>query len=37
MWDQCARAHGIPPAHEIDGIGANDSFLPYEMEVVGCG
>jgi hypothetical protein len=38
MWDdQCARAHEILSAHEIDGIGTKEFFLPYEMEVTGCG
>jgi hypothetical protein len=36
MWDQCAGAHEIPSAHEIDGIGAKELFLPYGMEVAGC-
>jgi hypothetical protein len=26
MWDQCAGAHEIPSAHEIEGIGAKEFF-----------
>jgi hypothetical protein len=37
MWDQCAGAHEIPSAHEIDGIEVKEIFLPYGMEVSECG
>jgi hypothetical protein len=37
MWDQCAGAYDIPSAHEIDDDRAKEFFLPYGMEVAGCG
>jgi hypothetical protein len=37
MWDQYTGAHEILSAHEIDGIRVKDFFLPYGMEVAGCG
>jgi hypothetical protein len=37
MWDQCTGAYDIPSAHEIDDDRAKEFFLPYGMEVAGCG